>query len=80
MCGCIIYTVSFSTSIKIPAISQIGLLLHKYGTHVGVYGLDAERLNYVAGTQELLSTDGDSSGQTLTSLTTGVNKLILIYN
>ena len=67
------------SSVTLPAISDIGLLLVKSGASSGLYALNSVRCNNIAGDYTNITTDGNASGQTITFSKQAVHTLMLLY-
>jgi hypothetical protein len=73
-----ILTSTYTSTMKIPAITTLGFLVHDYGGTVSAYALYGGRCDLIAGTGGI-TTDGNAGGQTLTFPNSGTNRVMLIY-
>lgn len=69
---------TYTSTVTLPEISIIGFLVHDYGGTVSAYALYGSRCDLIAGTGGI-TTDGNTSRQTLTFPREGTNRILFIY-
>jgi len=69
---------AYTSTVTLPEITMIGFLVHDYGGTVSAYALYGSRCDLIAGAGGI-TTDGNTSGQTLTFPREGTNRILFIY-
>lgn len=68
----------YTSTVTLPEITMIGFLVHDYGGTVSAYALYGSRCDLITGAGGI-TTDGNTSGQTLTFPREGTNRILFIY-